>query len=180
MKFFSPTSILATTFIAALLAGCGPGSPGDETDDPAPPAPEWAFGWWLTASNGLQSHPQWGTFILQMEIRSDGTVLQMVDYCNGEDWIHESRWELQSNGSIRIIPSASEGTVPFQDWTAEYEYVEIQPSNGSCTTTATRVVGDVESETTIERGRWCIGAYDESINDCPLQKYCGEEAPACE
>jgi hypothetical protein len=180
MKFFSPTSILAATFIAALLAGCGPGTPGDETDEPAPPAPEWAFGWWMSPS-GLGDDFQWGAYILQMEIRPDGTVFQIADYCKGEDWTHESRWELQSDGSIRIVPKAGDDGVPFQHYTSvDYDYIEIRPSDGSCTTSVVRVREDFQSETTIERGRWCIGAYDESINDCPLQKYCGEEAPVCE
>lgn len=70
--------------------------------------------------------------LILREIRSDGTVFQIADYCLGEDWTHESRWEPQSDGSIRILPKAGENGVPFQHaGPADYDYIEIRPSNGS-------------------------------------------------
>jgi hypothetical protein len=181
MKFFSPMSILATTFIAALLAGCGPGTPGDETDEPAPPAPEWAFGWW-TSPHSPESNAQWGIFSAQMEIRPDGTVLQIVNYCKIEDWVYESRWELQPDGALRILPRDGENSLPFWRSWPEYQYVDVLPANESCQTTAIRIgaVNGTELPTTIERGRWCIGEYVPEFDECPVERYCGEPAPVCE
>lgn len=110
-------------------------------------------------AGGLQDHFEWGAYTMQMEIRPDGTVRQIADYCNGEDWTYESRWELQSDGSVRILPKKGDEVLPFQYPGQEYQHVDIQPSEGSCKTTAVRIgkVDGTELPMTIERGRWCIG-----------------------
>jgi hypothetical protein len=163
-----------------MLAACGPGTPGNEADDPPPPVPEWAFGWWTTPGVP-ESNSQWGVFTLQMDIRPDGTVFQIADYCKGEDWTHESRWEPQSDGSIRIVPKPGDTGVPFQHYgSGDYDYIEIRPADGSCTTTVLRVHGDFQSEATIARGRWCIGEYQADIDSCSYEKNCGEESPVCD
>jgi hypothetical protein len=117
-----------------------------------------------------------------MEIRPDGTVFQIADYCNGEDWTYESRWELQPDGAVRVLPKEGEDLLLFQHWSLEYQYVDIRPSETSCQTTAVRIgkVDGTELPVEIERGRWCIGTYVPEFNECEMQKYCGEDSPICE
>jgi hypothetical protein len=169
-----------TCLAIALVLGCGPGGVADDTQDP-PPEPEWAYGWWMN-SGGPNLHNEWGAYILQMEIRPDGTAFQIVDYCNGPDWTYESRWEVQPDSSIRILPRAGDDGVPFQ--TAEgstFKYFDILPNNGSCMAQVilTGFVNTIPGGE-LEQGRWCIGEYLPEFDECAPEKYCGEEPPVCE
>lgn len=160
------------------LVACAPPS----ADDPPPPEPEWAYGWWMDAG-GLHDHPQWGAHIAQMEIRPDGTVLQMVDYCDGQDWQLEGRWELQPDGAVRLLPAAGDEVLSFQYLSLEYRYVDLRPGTDSCELLAVRAPpsnGDEFPPIPLERGRWCMGEVLSEFNDCAPQKYCGEDAPVCE
>lgn len=164
--------------LVALAVGCGPGTP----DPPDPAEPEWAYGWWMDAG-GLQQHFEWGLYIAQLEIRSDGTVLQMLDYCDGQDWSYESRWELQADGAVRILPTPGDAVVPFQYPTEEYRYVDIRPGENSCEVSVVRASafdGNEFPPILLEHGRWCTGAYLPEFNECEMQKHCGEDPPVCE
>ena len=170
---------LAATAATAFVVGCGPGGV-DESPDP-PAEPEWAYGWWMALSTP-NLHNEWGAYIVQMEIRQDGTVLQVVDYCNGPDWSYESRWELQPDGSIRVLPKAGSDELPFltPDGGSFY-YFDILPNGGACTLQFTLTsVGDPIPGGPLERGHWCIGEYLPQFDDCAPEKYCGEEPPVCE
>jgi hypothetical protein len=173
------TVILGLALLVAVT-GCGPGTPGP--DNPPPPDPEWAYGWWMDAG-GLQDHLEWGAYIAQLEIRPDGTVLQMVDYCDGPDWQAEGRWELQEGGAVRLVPVAGDEVVPFQFPSQEFRHVDLRPGDGACQLSAVRVSqfdGDEFPPIFLERGRWCMGEVLPEFNDCAPQKYCGEDAPVCE
>ncbi len=172
---------LAAAAATAFLVGCGPGGV-DESPDP-PAEPEWAYGWWMMPG-GPNLHNEWGTYIGQMEIRQDGTVLQVVDYCDGPDWSYESRWELQPDGSIRVLPKAGSDELPFQfPDGGEFVHFDIQPSGGACTVQVL-LLGPADpapvSGGTLERGHWCIGEYLPQFDECASEKYCGEEPPVCE
>jgi hypothetical protein len=170
--------LIRAGLMVSLCAACGPGAPSD--DGTAPPEPEWAYGWWMTTS-GLQDHLEWGAYILQMEIRPDGTVFQTADYCNGDDWVYESRWELQADGSIRILPKDGDDGLPFQHFfSPEYLYVDIKQTANTCEIAAMRVIEESQSEVTLERGRWCIGDYLPEFNECEMELYCGEDPPVCD
>jgi hypothetical protein len=172
-------TLIRTGLLVALCTGCGPGTPTDE-EGSAPSEPEWAYGWWMSAG-GLQDHPEWGAYILQMEVRPDGTVLQVADYCKGEDWTYESSWELQPNGVVRILPKAGDMSLPFQHWQSSgFERVDLKPTDSSCKIAAVRVFKEDQFEITLERGRWCVGEYRPEFNDCDLILHCGEEPPVCD
>lgn len=166
--------------MAIAMSGCGPGEPGG--DAPTLPEPEWTYGWWMSAG-GLQDHFEWGAYIPQMEIRPDGTVLQMLDYCDGEDWEYEGRWELQPNGAVRILPAEGDDTVPFQYPTEVFQHVDLRPGDDSCGLFAVRVSsldGDESAPIPFERGHWCMGQYLPEFDECEMEKDCGNEPPICE
>jgi hypothetical protein len=172
------SALLSMPVILAL--GCGPGTPGSD-DSPAPPEPEWAYGWWMDAG-GLQEHFEWGDYIAQLEIRPDGTVVQMIDYCEGEDWSYESRWELQADGAVRILP-ASGAVVPFQYPTQESRHIDLRQGEDSCQLEAVRISSLEGTEfppILLERGRWCTGTYLPEFDECEMQKFCGATPPVCE
>ena len=172
---------LVLALLAALGLGCGPGGASSDDDVP-PPDPEWAYGWWMDSA-GLQDHFEWGANIAQMEIRSDGTVLQMVDFCDGQDWQYEGRWELQPDGAVRLLPAMGDEVVPFQYLTQEYRYVDLRSGGDSCELSATRVSpfsGDEFPPLPLERGRWCMGEVLPEFDDCAPRKHCGQEPPVCE
>jgi hypothetical protein len=164
--------------LVALGVGCGPGTP----DAPEPAEPEWAYGWWMDAG-GLQDHFEWGAHIAQLEIRSDGTTLHQLDYCDAEDWSYEGRWELQPDGAVRILPADGEEAVPFQYATEAFRYVDLRAGQDSCGMSAVRASifgGDEFLPIKLERGHWCTGAYLPEFDECEMTKYCGEDPPVCE
>jgi hypothetical protein len=170
---------IRTGLLVALCTGCGPGGPTGEEGSP-PPEPEWAYGWWMSAG-GLEDHFEWGAYTMQLEIRPDGTAFQIIDYCNGEDWIYESRWELQPDGSVRLLPTPDGTSLPFLDWSSPgYHYVDIKQSDSSCEVAAVRVADNFKSDMLLDRGRWCIGEYRPEFDDCGVELHCGEAPPICD
>ncbi|NJK32541.1 MAG: DUF4302 domain-containing protein [Deltaproteobacteria bacterium] len=161
--------------LVLLTLACGPGEPSGE-DPPTPP--EWAYGWWMDVG-GPGEDPTWGAYVLQLEIRPDGTAFQISDYCNGPDSTYESTWEVQPDGAVRILPKPEDEWFWFLTPYSEVRYVDILPPGESCTAKVLRM-GVNETQAEIERGRWCMGEYQPDINDCTLQPHCGEEPPTCE
>jgi hypothetical protein len=71
---------------------------GSEEDGNQLP-PEWAFG--FRQQSGPEDHDQYGSYVMHMEIRADGTMTHTVDYCDGPDQIYDGLWGLQPDGAVR-------------------------------------------------------------------------------
>lgn len=159
------------------LLSCGPGGVDEGS---TPTEPEWAYGWWMDTS-GLGEHPEWGSYVIQLEVRSSGTVYQVVDYCDGPDWVSENPWELQPDGSIRILPVDGQDFVIFQHPTSgEHDYVDLRRAADQCKIDAFRVTNGSETQIQLERGHWCIGDVDPDLGTCTPVQWCSEDPPTCE
>jgi hypothetical protein len=105
-------------------------------------------------------------------------VIQEIETCLTEDWLYESRWELQPDGAVRILPNVWETKLLFFDDSGNYDYIDILPTRGSCEATTLR--GTQQWEATLVRGHWCIGPYKPETDSCDLEQYCGEDPPVCD
>lgn len=176
------TMLLATSF--SLSIGCGPtndtsmsegGQDGGGGDVPQELA-DWALGWWMIRVDNATA--QEGRIVVQFEVRDDGTVHQERRTCFAGDLIHDNPFEVLDDGTLRILPTKGEDTVPWMRNVDVYAHVELRPG-ATCDDIVS--VGESkfdgnESPRDYVRGHKCMH-YREDLQQCSVDFYCGEEEP---